>query len=209
MRHCKSINVYALDRPRTSCVHRTKYCAKHCYNKKLYKMYKGMRAQKCEKRLEREWLTLTGETVAKQLARKRKATSRFRGCTRGENIETFADVARWLDIATKNKGTIFWLPTRAWRDDGLRGLVQSILMPLDNVRIMASMDPSNTPAEWAMLLEAGWSTMFFGDDDMRQTPTGAPMMRCPKTWGHQEGACLTCTTGCFENGQKNVHLKQH
>ena len=45
MRYCDDIGMYAIDRSRESCAHRTAYCNKHCYNNKLYKVYKEMKGE--------------------------------------------------------------------------------------------------------------------------------------------------------------------
>ena len=37
-------------------------------------------------------------------------------------------------------------------------------MPLPNIAVNASLDPSNTKDEWQSLIDSNWNIMFFGDD---------------------------------------------
>lgn len=202
IRHCKDIGMFALDRPESSCKWATSYCAKYCYNRKLYAAF-GHAMRPKDKLNEEAWQTITGEAVAETLNRKRKDTSRFRLMTRGEAFETVNDISRVRSIITANPDRLVWLPTRAWRGH-LRSLIEQHIMPLPNVRLMASIDPSNTPEEIADLTTSGWSTMFFGDDNATEG-----RFLCPKTHDHQNGHCLTCENGCFSADQVHVHLKSH
>ena len=93
----------------------------------------------------------------------------------------------------------------------MRVQIESISRTYANVRILASVDPTTTREEWEMLTVNGWSTMFFGDNDMRVTPVGSKMFLCPKTHGAKvKGACSVCKRGCFRSDKRvDVHLKQH
>jgi hypothetical protein len=204
IRFCDDIGMFVWDRPRSaSCVHRTAFCNAHCYNGKLERIFKL--APK-DARNEIWWKQVTGSQVKKTLDRKRKETSRVRGCTRGENFKDNSDIDRIKDIAQANPERTFWLPTRAWRNPELRQRIQSELFGLPNVRIQASLDPSNSRQEVNQLILDGWSTMFFGNDD--RAPI-ANSVKCQKTWDHVKGACRTCETGCFRNEQTHIWLKQH
>jgi len=78
-------------------------------------------------------------------------------------------------------------------------------MTVPNARVLASLDPSNTPEEIADI-SGKWSTMFFGDD----TPEAmSNRYACPKTHHHATGHCAKCLKGCFGKGRVDVHLKQH
>ena len=209
IRWCEDIGMFAFDRPiPTSCVHRTDFCDKTCFNVKLYKFYKGMSVK--DVRNEEYWQQITGEQFKKTLLRKRKQTKRVRFMTRGEALSTYHDVPRVEDIVLSTPATEYWLPTRAWRDTLLFAMVQSELKQIPNLHILASMDPSNTPEEWEFVRANGWSTMYYGDDSLTYTPLGEKFFKCPKTFGHVVGACGSCKRGCFEgHGRVDVHLSQH
>jgi hypothetical protein len=113
-------------------------------------------------------------------------------------------VSKIKRIAEAVPGTLFWIPTRAWRDDALRALVQTVLFRIPNIRLCASLDPTNTPGEIDSLKQDGWSTLYFGDN-----ADTAGRMLCPKTWEHAKGACATCANGCFSAARVDVHLKKH
>ncbi len=223
-RWCEDIGMFAYDRPiddvtdeygrvlaEGSCVHATEHCKATCYNNKLYKVYPAM-SQK-DIRNEAQWQALGVNTVKPQLDKKRKFTDRVRSCTRGEPIKNTTDVSKLYRMALANPDRIFWIPTRAWRDSWLRAHIRGHLLHLPNVSVCASMDPSNTKAEWQMVTDAGWSTMFFGDDDMTETPTGERMFMCPKTHKDLKGHCAICKAGCMSASvlgkQSHSHLKEH
>lgn len=195
-----------------TCDHRTEFCNTTCYNIKLYRIFPDMIPADVVR--ERWWQQDRQEEVADILARKRsKQTSRARMCSRGEPFKGMRDIDRVKRLAAATPDTQWWVPTRAWRDPILRALIDSEIRPLPNVVVLASMDPSNTPEEWADIKMLGWSTMFYGDDDMLVSPNGDRMFKCPKTWGHVEGACAVCKNGCFKElvkGERvDVHLSRH
>ena len=209
IRWCEDIGMFAYDRPiPTSCVHKTAFCDAKCFNVKLYKLYPAMASK--DARNEAEWQQITGTQVKTTLQRKKKQTKRVRFMTRGEAISDHTDIARIIDICQHNPDVEFWMPTRGWRDALLQARITADLMPIKNLHVLASFDPSNTPEEWEMMRSMGWSTMFFGDDEMLHTPLGEKMFKCPKTWGHVKGACASCKRGCFEgHGRVDVHLAAH
>ena len=143
----------------------------------------------------------------KQLG-KRYQTDRIRLMTRGEAFTCVLDIVKVYDLAMAMPDRQIWIPTRAWRTTALKNEIEKLLFNLPNVAVLASLDPSNTYAEKAMLKRDGWSTMFYGDD----TET-ADRFKCPKTWGHIKRACAKCKNGCFKMIEKgvpvHVHLKQH
>lgn len=213
IRWCEDIGMYAYDRSiPESCIHATAFCKTNCYNDKLYKIYPAMHGKDVKN--EAYWAEIDGARVARDLSRKRKQTARVRLMTRGEAFSTFNDVERVRNIATHNlttnPETLFWIPTRGWRNPLLRVQIERLVSEFENLRILASMDPTNTAEEWADLKASGWSTMFFGDDAMRTTPAGDKMFLCPKTHGHVKGACAVCKRGCFRADKRvDVHLSQH
>lgn len=183
-------------------MHRTEFCQRNCYNKKLYRIYPNMKSK--DLRNERFWSTLTGTMFKTFIERKRKPTNRFRFCSRGDSFPTISDVDRMRNILLVNEDILFWIPTRAWRDNTLRRKLIKEIMPLENHRMMASIDPSNTEDEIKGLQKDGFSTLFFGDD--RDTDN---RILCPKTWNDRHHFCIECGNGCFSDSRVDVHLKKH
>jgi hypothetical protein len=213
MRWCEDIGMFAVDRPidtipgkaEGSCVWATDFCKSKCYNEKLYKLYPDMRLK--DIRNEQEWQSASAEDYANSLARKKKQVKRWRLMTRGEAIKDHSDVDRIIAIAEATPDSLLWIPTRAWRDPELRERIRKELMPLKNLAVLASIDPE-TREEEQSLLDDGWSTMFFGDDEDTEG-----RFKCPKTWKKMKGHCGICKAGCFApkllNRQVRVHLSEH
>lgn len=204
MRYCEDIGMFSIDRPLTTCLWRTKFCKENCYNGKLYKLYKNMITK--DQRNEPYWQSLDGESLSSELSRKKKQTKRFRLMTRGEGITNITDIDKIIDICNKNQSVQFWLPTRAWRNKELKLVIENKLFKIKNLFILASIDPSNNKTEIKGLINSGWSTMFFGDDE--KSPI-ADSFLCPKTWGHKKGHCSKCKSGCFSKKQVHIWLKNH
>ena len=208
MRWCNDIGMFAFDRSiQESCVHATDFCKKTCFNVKLFKVYKNMHVK--DVRNEAYWEQIDGKEVYNTLKRKKKQVKRGRFMTRGEAVSDYGDIDRIVDICVNNPDTDWWLPTRAWLNPLLRVMIESRLMPIKNLKISASLDPSNTIEDWD--ISDSWSTMYYGDDEQLTNPkTGKKMFKCPKTWGHVKGACETCKNGCFHGkGRVDVHLQAH
>jgi len=204
---CNDLGLWALDRGPSSCAHKTEYCSRKCYMNKLKVAYKGIAPRRL--RDEEHWTTLDGATMRYWLARMATTNhgrSRFRGCTDGENFSDVSDAYRWAGIIRSNPATLFWLPTRGWRDSGLRTAITRLVRTLPNSRAMASLDPSNTPEEVDALVSEGWSTMFFGDDTASLQPSP---IKCAKTWRGIHGHCRVCKVGCFKSSRVDVWLKEH
>lgn len=201
MRFCKDIGMFAVDRPRTSCKWATAFCRANCYNAKLEKLFN---LKPKDARNEIFWEQLDGEQIKLSLSTKRNQTRRFRLMTRGEAFSTEGDVFKVAKILNANKQTLFWIPTRAWRDESMRELLVLYIMPLKNARLQASLDPTNSTEEINSLVADGWSTMFFGDDSDTEG-----RFLCAKTHKGKKGHCAICRGGCFSNKQTHVHLKQH
>lgn len=202
IRWCDDIGMFALDRSRKTCLFRTEFCAKHCYNGKLYTAF-GHNMIPKDYKSDMFWESVTGPELRSILARKRNQTNRIRLCTRGEPISSHSDITNIRLWANANPYTIFWIPTRAWRNAELRARIRSELCGVRNLRIMASTDPSNTHEEIDSLKADGWSTMFFGDDTRNYG------FLCPKTWRGKKSHCAICRGGCFSPRRVDVHLKAH
>jgi hypothetical protein len=220
-RECKDIGMAASDRPindtknhEGSCVHRTDYCDQTCYNIKLYNMYENM--AKRDDRCETIWQKLdkSNSDFTQFFSRKQYDTSRVRHMTRGEAFKDIRDVYRVKTMCLLNPDILWWIPTRAWRNTRIKSLIEKELMPLDNCAINASLDPSNSKAEWQMLIDDDWNIMFYGDDTLTHDPVyGKRMFACPKTHKGLKGHCIDCKAGCFAqktiNRTQIVHLSEH
>ena len=213
-RFCSDIGMFAIDRSiPESCLHRTAFCDKACFNVKLYRLYPAMHAK--DIRNEHAWRTMTGADWSRRFDAKRRDTDRIRLMTRGEAVSNYHDLSRLADICQANPQRLIWCPTRAWRHPLLRAALESLREHHSNLALLASIDPSNSAEDVQSLKDSGWSTMFFGDDDVSDD-----QFKCPKTWGHVKGACAKCKRGCFQAAPMmqqqrgstkpvHVHLKQH
>jgi len=220
-RECKDIGMAASDRPindtknhEGSCIHRTDYCDQTCYNIKLYNMYENManRDDRCETIWQK--LDKSNSDFTNFFSRKKYDTSRVRHMTRGEAFKDIKDVYRVKTMCLLNPDILWWIPTRAWRNPRIKSLIEKELMPLDNCAINASLDPSNSKAEWQMLIDDDWNIMFYGDDTLTHDPVyGKRMFACPKTHKGLKGHCIDCKAGCFAqktiNRTQIVHLSEH
>lgn len=212
LRFCSDIGMFAWDRPRRySCIHRTSFCNENCYNVKLENFFKQILPK--DDRNESWWQQATGAEIRTALDRKRNQTKRIRGCTRGENFRDHTDIDRMHDILKANRSRQIWLPTRAWRNPELRQRLETEIMNQSNARLQASIDPSNTIQEVLDLWEAGWSLMYFGNDEAIQLKDGTledlPAIKCKKTWEHKDGHCAKCIGACFSKKQTLTWLKKH
>lgn len=198
----KELGVFVIDRSIESCRFKTEYCDKHCYNMKFYKRYNTL--EKADVENEESWRKLSGKSVKAGLDRKRLSTKRLRLASRGECLRVKSDVFKVADIAKENHGRVVSVFTRAWRNGYMRKLIEKELFPINNLRVIASLDPTNTDDEFKSLDKAGWSTSFFGDDSKTDG-----RFKCPKTWKHLKGFCAKCKNGCFSDKQVHIHLKQH
>jgi len=209
IRYCKDIGMWATDRDTTvSCKWRTSFC-RNCFNHKLFKVYKNMSTK--DVRNEVYWEQLDGVSFRDDFSKKRKGLTlkRFRFQTRGETFATVDDVYKVFGIIWNNPEIDFWIPTRAWRNEELEMLINGMIMTLDNAFVHASLDPSNSTEEWEFVKSRGWSTMFYGDNDMIRTPNGDVPYLCDKTFFGEKGACATCKDGCFSTKRVDVHMKKH
>lgn len=206
MRYCKEIGVFSIDRPKATCKHATPYCAKHCYNNKLYTLFPNMSDRDIKNAID--WQSITGNSLSAELDRKQLPTKRIRLMTRGESFADVADVYKVRDLLLCNPRRLFWIPTRAWRCSTLRPLIEKHILHLHNSRVMASVDPSNNADE----LPKQWSIMGFGwktADEMESQLNLTGAKNCPKTHDHVKGACRTCRGRCFSSKRTVVFLDKH
>ncbi len=203
MRYCEDIDMWAFDRGLASCVHRTAYCAEHCYNKKLYRLYPNMLHKDECNEIKWEFNYSDQANFVRDFNRKRKGCrDRFRFATRGETFDTVNSLLQTRRICNALPDVLFWIPTRAWRDGNLLTYMVKMQYDCPNVRIMCSLDPTTEDKrEW--LNAVGFSTMTFGVPYDRMV-----YEKCPKTHHHIKGACSQCNL-CFSKEVINVHLKEH
>lgn len=203
IRFCESIACFALDFPRTTCVFRTPFCT-NCYNVKMDRMYGEAMLRRDRFNLE-AWQECKPEDWKHLFDSKRtRQTSRFRFATRGEALYSEASLNKIVDIALLMPHIQFWVPTRGWRNSLRRAQAVKLMLPMPNIKVMASIDPTNTPEEVQSLKDEGWSTMFYGDNTAIE---GRRL--CPKTWEKRHGCCATCVGGCFATERVDIHLKRH
>ena len=210
MRWTKDIGMFTIDRSReTSCLHKTTFCDDTCFNNKLERAFAHAIEPK-DVRNDQAWDNLNHTKVKGLFNRKRNQTQRARLMSRGEAFTTFDDLRKVQHLANSTPNTEWWIPTRAWRDETLWHDVRALEVMTPNLRILASVDPSNTQSEWERLKAEERSIMFFGDDSMTTAPTGERMFMCPKTHKDMHGHCSICKGGCFRTSKRVVvHLKEH
>lgn len=207
----RELQMFTIDRPVLSCTHCTSFCRKYCYTHKAYDMYPNMETG--DFRSEYVWQHLDPAKLRDELARKKsRDVSVVRLMSRGEAFSELEDIQRVKQLLATNPETAFWIPTRAWRDERFRPLIESEIMPLANAFVSASIDPTSTPEEVRLLKDNGWSLMFFGIDDIGEAEKkfGVEFCPCPKTHDkdHQKGICLRCRQ-CFSEKGTAIHLKRH
>lgn len=195
---CDELGIAYLDREK-SCPHKTYFCARHCYYNKFFR-YPS--TQKYLGKAGALWELMPSSAFA--------GHDRVRLCKVGDPFSALEDIERIFGWARENPDTLFKAPTRAWRNPEIRSALERARADKrvpKNLRILASLDPSNTKEEIELLHAAGWSTMFFGDDV--EHPLNKKIVKCPKTWEHKKGACKQCANGCFGAKQAHVWLKKH
>jgi hypothetical protein len=210
LRKCDSLGIPVFDLPTCTCLWKTSFCKKFCYNNKLRKVHKNGKAPDginwtVDNQRLKIWRTKSAYEIVSDWKNSRslKNTKRMRMCSRGEPFDSIDDVLKMQDIAFALPFVKFWVPTRAWRNPLLRIDIESMLLDLPNVFVQASIDPTTTIGEAKSLTSSGWGTMYFGNDE---TPL-IPAKKCPKTWRKLHGNCATCRL-CFTKGT-NVWLKKH
>ena len=204
-RNCKAIGMKVIDRDRASCVHASEWCQANCYNCKLYKQYKDMTP--FDQTLRNQWSLLDSL---------QNLGDRFRLCSRGEPIANELDIDRIASLANNNPDTLFWVPTRSWRNVYLCNLINARLRPIGNVRVCASIDPSLIVEYQGATGCHAWSVMAVDVDnaDLDALRGQVPVM-CKKTWCERSerkalhGSCATCNKGCFSTDRVTVNLKKH
>jgi hypothetical protein len=204
-RKCSTIDMWTLDRGCTSCVWATPFCGQRCYKLRDYRRFPAEMAGR-DARNDHTWKVMTPELFGDFLSRRRDPVDRFRWCTRGEPCKDKTDVDRLSEVAKAFPNILFWTPTRAWHNSAMRTLISRKLRPINNMRVQASVDPSDSASDVRSIKRGGWSTMYFGLDgnDGRR---GRQL--CRKIWFKASGEkCSTCTL-CFSADQTHVHMKDH
>lgn len=206
LRWVTDLGLYALERGEGSCVWRTSACDR-CYNRDIARFSVLLRMSwRPGGPDDRRWESARAETFS--------GLDRVRLCTRGEPITNGLDVHRIAEWARANPETLFWLTTRSWQTGAglghkinrpMMGAIESVLFPVDNVRVMASMD-AFTSQHFGALNGRGWSTTYFGTEAPHPSPDA---MKCRKTWQKIKGACASCEDGCFSARQVHVWLREH
>ena len=211
VRYCKDIGLWVLDRPRESCKYRTSFCKAKCYNGPLYRAFDAGGNMTTKDILsEIVWLDIRGAELSEVLQAKRKPVNRIRLMTRGEALADISDIERVADIAESMPKRLVMLPTRAWRSPHMWPHILRRLKPIENLRLLCSIDPSTTWEAITRLTGADMSTMFFGNDDRHPLQfTDNHLVKCPKTWSHLAGYCAKCKGGCFTKSTIHVWLKEH
>lgn len=205
-RWVKDLGMFTTDRDKKSCKWRTKACEK-CYNNKLYVTFPKMHQR--DEVNEFFWQHLDEKVFARYMGPKRtKQTEYFRFQTRGETFKTLKDVDKVYKIVKANPEIKFWIPTRAWRNDRIGFEIMSLLFPLKNAYIQASTDVYTLDKEWKRLKDSGWSTLFYGVNDLNYTPNGDKMFKCPKTFEGKKAVCPACP-GCFSDQRTDTILRDH
>jgi len=203
IRFNKDIGLWTLDRGIESCIWKTEYCKNYCYNNKLYKIFTKMFGK--DKRNDEFWKSKDFFSFSSGFLHKKKV-ERFRFCSRGEPIQSIDSLTRLSKFAILNPDTLIQIPTRSWRNKEIRESYNIINQP--NIRLVASIDPSNTKEELDIAHE--YRTFFFGNDDKHPYGNDNPkIFRCPKTWHKLKGFCAQCQLGCFNKEIKHIWLKQH
>lgn len=206
LRYVADIGLYALERGEGSCVWRTEACTR-CYNRDIARFSVLLRkAWRPGGPDDRRWAAATAKAFS--------GLERVRLCTRGEPITEGVDAVRIAGWARANPGTLFWVPTKCWQTGVRLGhrlntpmieVVEAELFPLQNVRVMASVDPY-TARHFDVLDRRGWSTTYFGTE---MPHPGRDPVRCRKTWEKLKKACARCEDGCFSGDQVHVWLREH
>ena len=210
----QGIEMWTIDRPVASCTHCTSFCRRNCYTNKAYVQYHHIMPTSDIKN-EYRWNLMTGEALADEIHRKNKRArsrkvERVRFCSKGEPFSELSDIGRIKSIGMENPEVLFWIPTRSWRREAFRERIETELLQYPNLRIMASIDPSNSIDEVQMIDKASWSKMFFGIDNVEEAEKvfGIKFAKCPKTHEGLHGSCQMCNL-CFAAERNNVHLKKH
>ncbi len=212
IRFVPEIGLYAFSRGRSTCQWQTEWCSRFCYNDKFYRLKWKTAAGDVSD--EKFWGTVTATDFAGRVHDLK--VDRFRFSVVGEIWQIVDDVLKVCAITALCPHVLFWIPTRAWRDERMRELLRAIILPEPNVRLMLSIDPSITEKTEDDLRAEGFSLVFVGDNgDPRQLMLDGSDSRtlrytkCLKTWRQLTGHCAKCETGCFSAERVDVHLRQH
>ena len=219
IRYTEEIGMYSFSRGRVACRWQTEWCTKNCYAAKFYRL--GWSKDEYDVAYNSYWRGVESDQFVSDVlkANNHGIPARFRFAVCGEIWAKPSDVEKVYLIMYQMPETLFWIPTRAWHDGNMAEAIERLILPMDNARVLASVDPDTTEDEFVWLRHRNWSMVFAGDNSdpnqMLLAPGGtqekltARMHRCEKTWDQLSGRCATCEQGCFAPGSVRVHLKQH
>jgi len=220
IRFIPEIGLWSFSRGRSTCRWKSKWCDVNCYAQKFYRM--GWAKDEYDKADDEWWMSHDCLEIADEIRRVAsvddKPPARFRFSVKGEIWTATCDVVKVAHIAAHLPETVFWIPTRAWRDHAINSYIRLHLFRKPNVRVLASVDPDTTLGQLARLRAEGWSLVFAGDNQCGQMQLSADgliphvaegMHRCEKTWDRRTSHCASCDEGCFSDGRVEIHLKKH
>ena len=138
IRFVPEIGMFTFSRGKRTCKWSTSWCRENCYFNKFYRM--GWATEESDKRDNTFWRgTDSGEFVtAVKIAADFEPVPRFRFSVKGEIWLLKRDVEKVMLIALAMPETLFWVPTRAWHDGNVADLIERLIFPLPNARVLAS-----------------------------------------------------------------------
>ena len=220
IRFVDEIGLYAFSRGCGTCKWQTDWCRRYCYSQKFHRVNPNL--VEIDQSDNAFWRGADSDQIVAAIhaANNYEYPKRFRFSVRGEIWLKCDDVEKVMLILLQMPDTLVWIPTRAWQDADMRGLIERLILPMPNARVVASTDPT-TPAEADQdLRQSGWSTIFAGINDNGNQllldehggttePRTCGAFRCPKTWERVPGHCAVCEDGCFSKGPVSIHFRQH
>ena len=210
---CRSTGLWNSSESMESCKRFRSSTCTGCYASNSNKRWKNV-LPAFNARVAHAWQALSVNEFNAIWQRKKDQT-RFRMAKQGECLCDYAHIHNVWHIVLSNPQTLWWIPTRAWKDTLLRQRIDKI-RELPNARVMASIDVDYmTRKAVPSLLSDGWKLLFSSPGKQANTPGfpesmfGVPFALCEKTWNadHIKDVCLHCARGCFN--RENTHLHWH
>ena len=211
---CSALGIHKCD-PGPGCPWATEACKRFCYAMNAISRWRNTQNRVSGRYYMIERIMEDEQRWERWRARHFRGLGAVRVATRFEAFKGPAEVERirsWLVGAPETR---FWIPTRAWRNHEMRGLIESRIKTLPNARVQASLDKTTTGADFRMLRDWGWSTMgVWARSEDGSHPFNGSAHRCAKTWNGAHGAkaCAKCAgegTGCFSAKRVDVLLRLH
>lgn len=186
-----------------SCPGKTEYCASICYAAKVERIYKntGIAYAKNQAFIDSEGLESFVAAVVDQITRKSIKVVRIHA---NGDFYSGPYVLAWRAIAKACPNTVFFAYTRSWRVAGILPALEA-LRALNNVRLLASIDPSaaDSPAGWR-------AARILSREDSRAVKHGARVpshVVCLEQAGKAE-TCADCRV-CYGPGRAPIAFIQH